>query len=76
MADAPSRGHHDNQQPQRGGAPLNGSSVSTLIYDITNADEMQVLSIRCLGRSRDGGPQQVNLVPESGGNAFKGSAFL
>src|SRR5260221_4295141 len=55
-------------------ASFNGGGVSTFIYDIGNADEMQVSVSGTLGEAENGGPQ-VNLVPKSGGNSFKGSAF-
>src|SRR5206468_4779079 len=52
-------------------ASFNGGGVSTFIYDIANADEMQVLVSGALGEAENGGPQ-VNLVPKTGGNTFKG----
>ncbi len=55
-------------------ASFNGGGVSTFIYDIANADEMQVSVSGSLGEAENGGPQ-VNLVPKSGGNVFKGSVF-
>jgi carboxypeptidase family protein len=55
-------------------ASFNGGGVSTFIYDIANADEMQVSVSGTMGEAENGGPQ-VNLVPKSGGNIFKGSAF-
>ena len=55
-------------------APLNGGGVSTFTYDVANAQEMQVSVSGNLGDAENGGPQ-VNLVPKSGGNTFKGSAF-
>jgi hypothetical protein len=55
-------------------ASFNGGGVSTFIYDITNAEEMQVLVSGAMGEAENGGPQ-VNLVPKTGGNTFKGSAF-
>ena len=55
-------------------ASFNGGGVSTFIYDIVNTEEMQVLVSGGLGESEAGGPS-VNLVPRSGGNAFRGSAF-
>jgi len=56
-------------------ASFNGGGVSTFIYDTANSDEMQVQVSGALGEAENGGPQ-VNLVPKSGGNAFKGSAFF
>jgi len=55
-------------------ASFNGGGVSTLIYDVANAQEMQVLVSGGLGESEAGGPT-VNLVPQSGGNAFRGQGF-
>ena len=56
-------------------ASFNGGGVSTFIYDVANADEMQVLVSGGLGEAEAGGPS-INLVPRSGGNAFTGSAFF
>ena len=55
-------------------ASFNGGGVSTFIYDVANTDEMQVLVSGGLGEAEAGGPS-VNLVPKSGGNIFRGSAF-
>jgi hypothetical protein len=55
-------------------APFNGGGVSTFIYDIANAEEMQVTVSGALGEAENGGPQ-LNLVPKSGGNTYKGSFF-
>ncbi len=55
-------------------ASFNGGGVSTFIYDTPNAEEMQVLVSGALGEAENGGPQ-VNLVPKSGGNTFKGTGF-
>ena len=55
-------------------ASFNGGGVSTFIYDVGNAQEMQVLVSGGLGESEAGGPT-VNLVPQSGGNAFRGQGF-
>jgi len=55
-------------------ASFNGGGVSTFIYDIANAEEMQVTVSGALGEAENGGPQ-LNLVPKSGGNTFKGSLF-
>jgi len=55
-------------------ASFNGGGVSTFIYDVANAEEMQVSVSGALGEAENGGPQ-LNLVPKTGGNAFKGSAF-
>jgi hypothetical protein len=55
-------------------ASFNGGGVSTFIYDTSNSDEIQVTVSGALGEVENGGPQ-VNLVPKSGGNTFRGSAF-
>lgn len=55
-------------------ASFNGGGVSTFIYDVANADELQVLVSGGLGEAEAGGPV-VNLVPRSGGNTFRGSGF-
>jgi hypothetical protein len=55
-------------------ASFNGGGVSTFIYDTPNAEEMQVLVSGALGEAENGGPQ-VNLVPKTGGNTFKGTGF-
>jgi hypothetical protein len=55
-------------------APFGGGGTSTLTYDIANAEEMQVLVSGGLGEAETGGPS-INMVPKSGGNTFKGSAF-
>ena len=56
-------------------ASFNGGGVSTFIYDVANAQEMQVLVSGGLGEAEAGGPM-VNLVPQSGGNSFRGTAFF
>src|SRR5262249_54525807 len=55
-------------------ASFNGGGVSTVIYDLGNAEEMQVLVSGALGEAENGGPQ-VNIVPKTGGNTYKGSVF-
>jgi hypothetical protein len=56
-------------------AAFNGGGVSSLAYDTTNLDEVQMLVSGGLGESETGGPS-MNLVPRSGGNTFAGQAFL
>ena len=56
-------------------APFGGGGVSDVTYDVANADEMQVLISGGLGEAETGGPS-INLVPKSGGNQFRGSAFF
>ena len=56
-------------------APFNGGGVSTYILDSINVDEVSVSVAGGLGESDIGGPM-MNLVPRSGGNQFRGSAFF
>ena len=56
-------------------ASFNGGGVSTFIYDVANAQEMQVLVSGGLGESEAGGPT-VNLVPQAGGNTYPRSGVL
>jgi hypothetical protein len=56
-------------------APFNGGGVSTYILDSVNVDEVSVAVAGGLGESDIGGPV-MNLVPRSGGNQFRGSAFI
>src|SRR5687768_6509077 len=55
-------------------APFGGGGVSDVTYDTANAAEMQVLISGGLGEAETGGPS-INIVPKSGGNSFRGSAF-
>jgi hypothetical protein len=56
-------------------APFNGGGVSTYILDSINVDEVTVSVAGGLGESDIGGPM-MNLVPRSGGNSYRGSAFI
>jgi carboxypeptidase family protein len=56
-------------------APFNGGGVSTYILDSINVDEVSVAVAGGLGESDIGGPV-MNLVPRSGGNTFRGQAFI
>src|SRR5712692_4761257 len=56
-------------------APFNGGGVSTYILDSVNVDEIAVAVAGGLGESDIGGPT-MNLVPRSGGNTFRGQAFV
>src|SRR5687767_12710805 len=56
-------------------APFNGGGVSTYILDSINVDEVSVAVGGGLGETDIGGPI-MNLVPRSGGNQFRGSAFI
>jgi hypothetical protein len=55
-------------------APFGGGGVSDVTYDTANSEEMQVLISGGLGEAETGGPS-INIVPKSGGNNFRGSAF-
>ena len=55
-------------------APFGGGGVSDVTYDTANAEEMQVLISGGLGEAETGGPS-INIIPKSGGNEFRGSAF-
>jgi hypothetical protein len=55
-------------------APFGGGGVSDVTYDTANAEEMQVLISGGLGEAETGGPS-INIVPKSGGNQYRGSAF-
>jgi hypothetical protein len=56
-------------------APFNGGGVSTYILDSVNVDEVAVSVAGGLGETDIGGPT-MNLVPRSGGNTFRGQAFV
>jgi hypothetical protein len=55
-------------------APFGGGGVSDVTYDTANSEETQVLISGGLGEAETGGPS-INIVPKSGGNEFRGSAF-
>jgi hypothetical protein len=71
-------GRQNGGQVQIDGMPVaasfNGGGVSTFTYDIANAAEMQVLVSGGLGEAENGEPR-INLVPQSGGNSFRGQGF-
>ena len=56
-------------------AAFNGGGVSSYILDSVNVDEVAVVVSGGLGESDIGGPT-MNLVPRSGGNAFRGQGFF
>jgi Carboxypeptidase regulatory-like domain len=56
------------------GAAFNGGGVSGNAYDVANAQEMQVAISGNLGDAETGGPI-LNIVPQTGGNRFKGTVF-
>ena len=56
-------------------AAARSGGVSSYVYDTPNADEVAVTVGGGLGESDIGGPV-MNIVPRSGGNEFRGSAFF
>ena len=60
------------------GLPVSASrsgGPSSYVYDTVNAQEVGVTVGGGIGESDIGGPV-MNIIPKSGGNSFKGSAFL
>src|SRR6185312_8258871 len=63
---------------QVNGLPVSASrsgGPSSYVYDTVNAQEVGVTVGGGIGESDIGGPV-MNIIPKSGGNTFKGSAFL
>jgi hypothetical protein len=56
------------------GASLNGAGVSGYNADLLNAAEVVTTNSGGLGEAEVGGPA-INVVPKTGGNNFKGSAY-
>src|SRR5215467_1334958 len=56
------------------GAAFNGGGVSGYILDTANAQEVQMNLSGGLGEAEKGGIY-LNVIPKTGGNAFKGEAF-
>src|SRR5688572_12714039 len=56
-------------------AAARSGGVSSYVYDTPNADEVAITVGGGLGESDIGGPV-MNIIPRSGGNSFRGSAFL
>jgi hypothetical protein len=56
------------------GASLNGAGVSGYNADLLNAQEVVTTNSGGLGEAEVGGPA-INVVPKTGGNTFKGSAY-
>jgi hypothetical protein len=54
--------------------PFGSNSVTQFAFDVSNAEEMQVLVSGGLGEAETGGPI-ANIIPRSGGNTFSGNAF-
>ncbi|HVZ22424.1 MAG TPA: carboxypeptidase-like regulatory domain-containing protein [Vicinamibacterales bacterium] len=56
------------------GASLNGAGVSGYNADMLNAQEVVTANSGGLGEAEVGGPT-INVVPKTGGNTFKGTAY-
>ena len=56
------------------GASLNGAGVSGYNADLLNVAEVVTTNSGGLGEAEVGGPA-INVVPKTGGNTFKGSAY-
>ncbi len=56
------------------GASLNGGGVSGYNADLTNATEVVTTNSGGLGEAEVGGPS-ISIVPRTGGNTFKGTAY-
>jgi hypothetical protein len=56
------------------GASLNGAGVSGYNADLLNAAEVVTTNSGGLGEAEVGGPA-INVVPKTGGNTYKGSAY-
>ena len=54
-----------------GASVIGGRRFGMKLYDVANTQEVQVLVAGGLGESEAGGPT-MNLVPQSGGNTFRG----
>jgi len=57
------------------GSAFGGGGVSSFAYDFVNATEVQVTVAGGMGEVDRGGPA-FNIIPKSGGNDFKGTAFF
>jgi hypothetical protein len=56
------------------GSAFNGGGVSSFAYDTANVEEIQVAVSGGLGEADIGGPA-LNIIPRTGGNQFRGTAF-
>jgi hypothetical protein len=56
------------------GSAFGGGGVSSYAYDFVNAQEVQVTVAGGMGEVDRGGPA-FNIIPKTGGNEFRGSAF-
>ncbi|MEO8256672.1 MAG: hypothetical protein ABI868_04925 [Acidobacteriota bacterium] len=57
------------------GSTIGGGGSTAYILDISNAEEVVTTNSGGLGESEVNGPS-LNVVPRTGGNSFKGSAYL
>lgn len=57
------------------GSTIGGGGSTTYILDISNAEEVVTTNFGGLGESEVNGPS-LNVVPRTGGNSFRGSAYL
>ena len=57
------------------GSTVGGGGSTSLIVDISNAEEVVITNSGGLGEMEVGGPS-LNVVPKTGGNSVKGSAYL
>ena len=56
------------------GSTVGGGGSTSLIVDISNAEEVVISNSGGLGEMEVGGPS-LNVVPKTGGNSVKGSAY-
>jgi hypothetical protein len=56
------------------GSSVGGGGVSGYFYDLNNASEVQVAIAGGLADVDRGGPA-INVIPQSGGNSFRGTYF-
>ena len=57
------------------GSTIGGGGSTAYIFDISNAEEVVTTNSGGLGESEVNGPS-LNVVPRTGGNSFRGSAYL
>ena len=56
------------------GSAFNGAGVSAYVADVTNAQEVTMITSGGLGEAEVGGPS-LSIVPKTGGNSLKGSVY-
>ena len=57
------------------GSTIGGGGSTAYIFDVSNAEEVVTTNSGGLGDSEVNGPS-LNVVPRTGGNTFRGSAYL